>query len=92
MGPERYPAKLLVTFLSSELSREAKAALLKANTGSEEIHVAGRELYIYFPDGSGRSKLVSALTDKKLGVTATGRNWNTVTKLLEIGEGLEDEL
>lgn len=85
---ERDPKRLLVTFLSDELSAEAKAALLKANDGSEEIHIAKREIYIHFPDGMGRSKLMTALTDKKLKVTTTGRNWNTVMALAALAEAI----
>ena len=39
------------------------------------------------PNGIQRSPLAKLLTDKKLGVTATARNWNTVLKLLELARG-----
>lgn len=54
----------------------------------EEIKLAARELYIYYPDGMGRSKLVPVL-DRTLKKSGTARNWNTVTKLLEMAEALE---
>jgi len=41
-------------------------------------------LYVYYSEGAGRSKLTPLLTDKKLGVSATSRNWNTMLKLLEM--------
>jgi uncharacterized protein (DUF1697 family) len=84
------PAKLLVSFLSSELAPEAREAILKIKVGPEQVKVEPRELYIYFPDGMGRSKL-PPLLDRAQKKTATGRNWNTVSKLLEMAEKLEAE-
>ncbi len=50
----------------------------------EEVQAAGDILYVYYPQGAGRSKLTLNVVEKALGVTATARNWNTVTKLLEL--------
>ena len=41
----------------------------------------GRELYIVYPDGIGRSKLTNQLIERMLGTRGTARNWNTVLKL-----------
>ena len=82
------PGKLLVVFLATEPSAEVRADVLKIKAGPEEVHCDGRELYIYFPDGQGRSKL-PPLLDKVLKKKGTGRNWNTVTKLLEMAETME---
>ena len=49
----------------------------------------GQELFIYFPDGMGRSKLPPVL-DRTLKMPATARNWNTVNKLLEMADGHPD--
>jgi uncharacterized protein (DUF1697 family) len=83
------PSKLVVTFLAGDCGTEAQQNLLSIKTDSEEIRVDGRELYIYFPVGMGRSKLSPALIEKKLKTTGTGRNWNTVTNLLAMAEKLE---
>jgi uncharacterized protein (DUF1697 family) len=48
-----------------------------------------RHLYIYYPDGMARPKLSWALLEKTLKTTGTGRNWNSVTKLLELAERME---
>ncbi len=84
-----HPSKLLVTFLESHPSAEALEQVLKIKTDPEELHVDGREVYIYFPDGQGQSKLSWVTVEKKLKTSGTGRNWNSVTKLLEIAERLE---
>jgi uncharacterized protein (DUF1697 family) len=52
----------------------------------EEVVSIGREIYAWHPDGVARSKLWAKLAGKALGVTATARNWTTVTKLLELAD------
>jgi uncharacterized protein (DUF1697 family) len=83
------PSKLLVTFLASDPGPEARDNVLKLKTVPEELRMDGRELYIYFPNGMARPKLSWAAIDRNLKTPGTGRNWNTVTKLLEIAESLE---
>jgi len=83
------PSKLLVTFLAGDPGREARDKILGIKADPEELRMEGRELYIYFPNGMARPKLSWAVIEKTLKTSATGRNWNTVTKLLEIAEKLE---
>jgi len=87
--PDIEPGKLLLTFLASEPDRDARTRLDKFKDYPEEIHLTGRELYIYFPNGAGKSKLPWSSVEKLLGTTGTARNWNSVTKMLEIAEELE---
>jgi len=56
-------------------------ALQKAIVGREVVRAKARCAYIVYPDGVGRSKLTTALIEKKLGTRGTARNWNTVLKL-----------
>jgi uncharacterized protein (DUF1697 family) len=83
------PGKLQVVFLLSDAARTARAELSAQNFNPEELHLATRELYIYFPDGMGKSKLPWKRVDKILGTRGTARNWNSVTKMLEIAAKLE---
>ena len=83
-----HPGKLVTIFVERDLDAATRARLLAIQTDREEVHLAGRELYVYFPDGMGRSKLWPAI-DKALGNAGTARNWNTVMKLLEMAEALE---
>jgi uncharacterized protein (DUF1697 family) len=76
--------KLVVDFLASDPGPDARDRIGKLQGGPEELYLDGRELYIYFPNGQGRSKLQPAAIDRALKVPATARNWNTVTKLLEL--------
>jgi uncharacterized protein (DUF1697 family) len=82
------PNKLLVSFLTSEPGPESKERIAQIKVGPEELHLDGRELYIYYGGGIGTSKLTPAVLESALKVPGTGRNWNTVTKLLEIAEKL----
>jgi uncharacterized protein (DUF1697 family) len=77
----RDPGHLLVHMLKAPPAAEAIVALRAAITGPERVALNGAELYAYYPEGVGRSKLTTALIERRLGVRGTGRNWNTVTKL-----------
>jgi len=75
------PAHLLVLFLKNAVQPKDVRALEATIQGSERIQARGKQLYAVYPEGVGRSKLTNAMIEKKLGVRATGRNWNTVLKL-----------
>jgi uncharacterized protein (DUF1697 family) len=83
------PNRVLVTFLAAAPSAEARKKALSIQADPEELHIMERELYVYFPNGMGRPKLSMASVERMLKVPGTGRNWNTVTKLLEMAEKLE---
>jgi uncharacterized protein (DUF1697 family) len=83
------PSKLLVTFLASDPGVEAREKILQIKCDPEELRIEGREVYIYFPNGIGRSKLSWAALEKTLKTPGTGRNWNSVTKILEMAEKLD---
>lgn len=83
------PGKLLVTFLTADPGKEARDKALTIKTDPEELHIIGREAFIYFPNGQGRSKLPLPAIERALKTSGTGRNWNSVTKILEIAEKLE---
>jgi len=80
------PSKILVTFLRDSPTPESIAALMSAHTGIEQLYVSGHECYGYFPEGLGRTKLDNGLIERKLKTMGTGRNWNTVSKLLALTE------
>ena len=81
------PSHYVVIFLSDT---PKKTSTLDYE-GPEPKALAGRELYIDYRVGAGmaRSKLTNTLIEKKLGVRGTARNWNTVTRMLEMAEELE---
>jgi len=80
--------KLVVIFLVTKPSAEVRAKLAELKGIPEELHLVGRELYIYFPVGMGQSKLPPVL-DRVLKAPATARNWNSVSKMKEMAIALE---
>ncbi len=82
----RDPGHLLVMFLKEAPSTGAVDALRAAIQGPELVRADGRQLYIVYPAGIGRSKLTNSLIEDKLGARGTGRNWNTVRKLGELAQ------
>jgi uncharacterized protein (DUF1697 family) len=83
------PGKFLVLFLAGQPSAEAREKVRQMKPDPEELWIEDREVYIHFPNGSGRSKLSWTAIEKTLKTPGTARNWNTVTKLLEMAERLE---
>lgn len=71
------PATLHVVFLRDAPAAEAIAALVPSPP--DLFVVDGRHVYVHYPAGAGRSKL-----KLDLGVPATARNWNTLTRVLEL--------
>jgi uncharacterized protein (DUF1697 family) len=68
-------------FLASTPAKPDLDALAKLKSSSEEFKLGKNVFYLHAPDGIGRSKL-AAKVEKALGVPATARNWNTVSKLM----------
>jgi uncharacterized protein (DUF1697 family) len=82
VNPKRYQ----VSFLAAELDRETVRKLEAAAVAPEQLVVIGREIYAWHPDGIGRSRLWAQLAGRGLGVSATARNWTTVTNLLALAD------
>jgi uncharacterized protein (DUF1697 family) len=83
------PNRFLVTFLASDPGEEARENARRIRTDPEELILDGREAYIYFPNGMARPKMSWPAIERTLKTSGTGRNWNSVIKLLEIAEKLE---
>lgn len=75
------PGHLIAMILKNAPTPASVKALQAAIKGREVVRAVGRQAYIVYPDGVGRSKLTVALIEKHLGTRGTGRNWNTVLKL-----------
>ncbi len=83
-----HPGLLVVMFLKRAPEAERFNALTAAITGPEIVRPAGRHAYVFYPAGSGNSRLTSNLIDRTLATRGTGRNWNTVLKLGALAEAL----
>jgi uncharacterized protein (DUF1697 family) len=78
------PSHLLVMFLEDEPLPARLEDLRRSFSGPEKLQLRGREAYLYYPNGIGRSKLTNAFIEKKLNVVGTARNWNVVTRLRQM--------
>ena len=83
------PSRLLVQFLASAPPADVRERVLRIDREPEELRMVGRELYIYYPNGIARPKVAWAVIERILRTPCTGRNWNTVRKLLEMAESLD---
>jgi uncharacterized protein (DUF1697 family) len=80
------PKRYQVSFLDREPDPGLVQELAALATDSEQFVAIDRECYAWHPEGVARSKLWNKLAGKGLGVTATARNWTTVTTLLEMAD------
>jgi uncharacterized protein (DUF1697 family) len=76
--------KLYVAFVSKELTPSALDELKISQFKPDEASIDSSRIYIKYDIGAGKTRLDQKYIEKKLNVTATIRNWNTVTKLLEM--------
>jgi uncharacterized protein (DUF1697 family) len=75
---------LHVLFLAHQPSASIIEALDPDRSPPDTFVVRGQEIYLRLPNGAGNSKLTNAYFDAKLKTISTGRNWRTVTTLLEL--------
>lgn len=86
-GAGRDPATLHVAFLSERPSASAVGTLDPERSPPDALAVDGREVFLSYPNGSGRSRLTLDYLERQLGVGGTARNWRTVRRLAGILEG-----
>jgi len=80
-GRNEDPERLHVTFLSALPSAVAVKDLETSIDTTDEYFLSGKEIYLFCPNGYGRTKLSNTFFEKKLKVAATTRNWKTVNAL-----------
>lgn len=76
--------KLYVAFISKELNSSAINDLKISQFKPDEAAIDSSRIYVKYAVGAGKTRLDQKYIEKKLNVIATMRNWNTVTKLLEM--------
>ena len=82
-----YPSRYFVAFLSARPDEDRAAALAAQSFGPDRLWLSGCEAYLWCPNGAADTKLTPPVLERQLGVRATARNWNTVTKLVELTSG-----
>jgi uncharacterized protein (DUF1697 family) len=81
-GEPENPSRFFVAFLSAEPAASKVAEVAGLSFGPDRLWLRGREAYLWCPNGAADTKLTGSLLERRLGVAATARNWNTVTKLV----------
>ena len=83
------PNKVFFTFLDTVPNTTLVEKLQTIDFGNEVFHVQNKILYFYVPNGMGKSKMNNNFFEKKLNVTATGRNLNTILKLIALTTAID---
>jgi len=76
--------KLYVAFISTTLKSDSMNDLKMSQVKPDEASIDGSRIYIKYAVGAGKTRFDQKYIEKKLNVTATIRNWNTVTQLLKM--------
>lgn len=79
--------KIYVAFVSKNLQTENINDLKMSQVKPDEAYIDSNRIYIKYAVGAGKTRFDQKYIEKKLNVTATIRNWNTVTQLLQLFEG-----
>ena len=83
---EKDEAFFHITFLSQQPKSFFVEFVEQKKQPNEHIAFADEAVYLYCPNGYGKTKLHNTLLESKLKVGATTRNWRTTKKLLEMAE------
>ena len=86
-GEPENPSRYFVAFLSADPAPDKAAALAGLSFDPDKLWLRGREAYMWCPNGAAETRLTGAVLEKQLGVRATARNWNTVSKLVGLTAG-----
>lgn len=81
-------AYLHVTFLSATPDGEKFRNIQKGDYSGDELALVGETIYLYCPNGYGRTKLTNTFFEARLRLRATTRNWKTTLELLAMAERL----
>ena len=90
-NPDKDPAFLHVTFLSSKPDNFDPKAIENKKQEGEEISFSDNAVYLYCPNGYGRTKLTNNFLEAKLKAGATTRNWKTTNELFKMTSELHSE-
>lgn len=83
------PNRCLVMFTEQPPMPDTVSGFLQAHKGSEIVRFRGDEVYAYYPNGAGQSKLSNNALEKSLNITGTARNWNTINRLADLVRAFE---
>jgi len=82
--PQFDPSRMAVIFLYEKVSKDQITKVEGINYPPDMFTISGSEIFIYCPNGFGKTKLYTGFFEKKMGVIGTARNWKTVTTLMNM--------
>lgn len=82
-------AFLHATFLASKPVNYNQKDIEDKRQNGEDIIFTDNVVYLYCPNGYGRTKLTNSFLETKLKVSATTRNWKTTSELLIIAQQIK---
>jgi uncharacterized protein (DUF1697 family) len=80
------PSKMAVIFLYEKATESQIQKIVNVSYPPDKFKVAGLEIFIFCPNGFGKSKLYTNFFENKMGVVGTARNWKTITTIISIAE------
>ena len=84
------PAKMAVIFLHETPEITQIQKVKGVDYPPDKFKIEGKEIFIYCPNGFGRTKLYTNFFEKKMGVIGTARNWKTVTTIRDLAQKRKD--
>ncbi len=86
-GEPENPSRFFVAFLAAEPAPARVAEITAQPLDPDQLWVSGTEAFLWCPNGAADTPLTNSFIEKRLGVAATSRNWNTVRKLVALTAG-----
>ena len=80
------PSKMSVIFLYEKPSEAQIQKVINIDYPPDKFRIIGKDIFIYCPNGFGKTRLYTNFFEKKMGMTGTARNWKTITTLLQMAE------
>ncbi len=89
-GADVDPKMLHVAFLGTRPKPRAIVNIDPERSPGDLFEVRGREVFVYYARGAGKTKLTNDYLEKQLGVVSTMRNWRTVGRLMSMVTSREE--
>ncbi|MDP3462105.1 MAG: DUF1697 domain-containing protein [Bacteroidales bacterium] len=87
--PDKDSSFFHLTLFSAMPETNPVEKLLQKRSEGEEVVCIGRSVYLYCPDGYGKTRLTNTFIEKVAGCSATTRNWRTVNELMRMADAFK---
>ncbi len=78
------PAKMAVVFLHEKVTDIQASKVSTLSYPPDKFQLGEREIFIYCPNGFGKTRLYTNFFENKMGVSGTARNWKTISSIYDI--------